>query len=157
MRIQRRFGRGLPLAVALLGMLIMPVTPVLAQGEPDCSTVTASHSSLDKSGDFTAVALAGVTDPDGGTVTLVILGVTQDEPTSGLTPQDEGPDAILTGGNSASLRGERDVKGDGRWYSVAFRATDADGMSCTGTVGVEVRRWKMIRAIDSGQSYDSLT
>ena len=98
-----------------------------------------------------------VPDAEDGQAQVQITGVSQDEPTSGLTPQDPSPDAMLSGGSGVSLRAERDNKGDGRVYIISYVATDTDGMSCSGTVAVEVRRWKSIAAVDSGSRYDSLT
>ena len=55
------------------------------------------------------------------------------------------------------LRAERDIRGDGRVYRIAFEATDAQGESCTGEVRVDVRRHKNRAAVDSAPpEFDSL-
>ena len=66
------------------------------------------------------------------------------------------PDARLTS-TGVQLRAERDPHGDGRVYSIAFTATDAQGGSCSAEVRVEVPRHKGSPARDSAPpSYDSL-
>jgi hypothetical protein len=59
------------------------------------------------------------TDPDGDPVTVVIAGVTQDEPTNGLGDGDVSPDAVLSGGSTVQLRAERSGLGNGRVYQPA--------------------------------------
>jgi WD40 repeat protein len=125
--------------------------PIVNQ-EPDCSGVTASPASL-RSHDhhFRTVTLSGASDPDGDAVSITIDGVTQDEPVG------HRPDA-RTGlrSNQVSLRAERDNKGDGRVYRIAFTASDGNGGSCSGVATVEVRRKKNQPAVDSAPpSYDS--
>jgi tetratricopeptide (TPR) repeat protein len=71
-----------------------------------------------------------------GTAAITILGVTQDEPVSGLGDGDTGPDAVIQGG-TVLVRAERSGTGNGRVYRIAFQATDGSA-SCTGLVRVVV-------------------
>jgi Tol biopolymer transport system component len=123
----------------------------IANRPPDCSGVTATPNLLwppDRR--FRTVELAGASDPDGDEVTLEITGVTQDEPVGG------GRDAYGLGDNLARLRTERDPRGDGRVYRIAFTVTDAEGAQCEGTANVSVPRKRKQPAVDSAPpSYDS--
>jgi hypothetical protein len=119
---------------------------------PDCSGVAASRSILwPPSGGLRVVELFGATDPDGDPVTVTVTGVTQDEPLTGRY------DAVLTSTPEVvRIRAQRDRKGDGRVYSIAFTASDGDA-SCSGTVKVAVPRHRGKAAVDSAPpSYDSL-
>lgn len=100
------------------------------------------------------VSILGITDPSNSTVTISYLRVTQDEPINGLGDGDTGPDAFESG-NNILLRAERAGSGNGRVYTVQFRATDPDGDSCTGTVKVSVPKSIKDTAVDSGQNYNS--
>jgi serine/threonine protein kinase/uncharacterized membrane protein len=71
-----------------------------------------------------------------GSAAITILGVTQDEPVSGLGDGDTGPDAVIQGG-TVLVRAERSGTGNGRVYRIAFQATDGSS-SCTGLVRVVV-------------------
>ena len=78
------------------------------------------------------VTISGATDPDGDTADLEITGVTQDEPVRGPA------DAVdTTHPHRVRLRAERDPKGDGRVYRIAFEADDGRGGTCTGFATVE--------------------
>jgi len=145
-------------------------TPILrglsVQGRnlpPDVSRATPTTArilKLDHS--FEAVGIAGVSDPEADPVTITITGVTQDEPVSGLWPGDKAPDAAGVGTSEVKLRAERDPgtpekPGNGRVYTVSFKATDPLGASTTGKVKVTVPpvlRWDSV-AIDDGRKYDS--
>ena len=88
-----------------------------------------------------SIQVTDVTDPEGDPFDVVITGVTQDEPVSGLGPDDKSPDAILTGGDTVWLRGEcdpgtKEKPGNGRVYVVSFKATDALGAVSTGKLKV---------------------
>ncbi len=104
-----------------------------------------------------SVGIQNVADPNGDGATIMITGVTQDEPVSGLGDGDTSPDAVIQVADSADavlLRAERDESGDGRVYVASFMADDGFE-SCDGwiTVGVPLKRKSS--AIDSGQSVDS--
>jgi hypothetical protein len=119
---------------------------------PDCSGVAATPNTLwPANGKLRRIEVAGATDPDGDSVTLSITGVTQDEPVRGA------PDAVRGPGDSAvPLRADRDPRGDGRVYTIAFEATDGEGGSCEGVASVSVPRHRSVAAVDSAPpSYDS--
>jgi hypothetical protein len=100
---------------------------------------------------FRTIAIGQVTDPEDDPVTVEITDVTQDEPVAG------GSDAERSGDGQVRLRAERDARGDGRVYRIAFVATDSEGGSCTGVVKVTVPRHHGNPAVDSAPpSYDSL-
>jgi hypothetical protein len=81
------------------------------------------------------VTLTGATDPDGGEVTLRITGVTHDEGGAPGWEPGSSPEQVL-------LRAERDPKGDGRVYTIAFEVSDERGATCTGEATVTVPRHK---------------
>jgi hypothetical protein len=125
----------------------------IANSAPDCDAVAASPAVLrPASNRLVRIALSGATDPDGDSVTLEITGVTQDEPTG------RSRDAVLSSaGDEVRLRAERDNKGDGRVYRIAFEASDGNGGGCSGTTKVAVPRKKNKPAVDSAPpSFDSL-
>lgn len=123
---------------------------------PSCTGVASSAAELSPPNHrLVPVALAGATDPDGDAVTLVVTGVTSDEPTNGLGDGDTPVDAVLGAADSlVDLRAERAGGGDGRVYVVSYRADDGRGGSCTGSVAVAVRKGTK-DAVDSGQAYDA--
>ena len=105
---------------------------------------------------FVPIAVMGVTDPDGDSVTITVTGVTQDEPVKGAGTGNTSPDAVIEAG-AASVRAERSGTGNGRVYQVSFKAQDGKGSSCTGAVmvGVPHSLQRGLTAIDDGQVYDS--
>ena len=123
---------------------------------PDCSAAIPSTDSLfppnHKMNDIT---ISGVTDPDGDAVTLMIDGITQDEPTNGTGDGDTSPDGDGVGTDTAQIRAERSGTGDGRVYEISFTADDGNGGMCTGMVSVGVPHDKKSTAVDSGQNFDS--
>jgi hypothetical protein len=133
-----------------------------ANRAPDCSTVTLSDNLLwPPNHKLKTITASGATDPDGDPVSLVITGVTQDEPVNGLGDGDTSPDAVLTSpaSNKVQIRAERSGLFDGRVYHLSFTATDPSGASCTGTltVGVPHDQGRHDVPIDSAPpSYNSL-
>ena len=130
---------------------------------PDCSDVVLDVTTLwPPNHKLRRITASGATDPDiGGTVTLVIDGITQDEPVNGRGDGNTAPDAFLTSPLSASakVRAERAGPGDGRAYRVHFSATDQFGAMCSGTarVGVPHDRGRGRVPIDSAPpSFNSL-
>jgi alpha-tubulin suppressor-like RCC1 family protein len=138
---------------------------------PDCSTVTATPSTLSQRRDQLAViTLSGATDPDGDTLSYHIDGVTQDEYVTGVG-DDTSPDAALTAAgadsNQVMLRSEANPQFNGRVYRIAYTVSDDRGGSCSGTAGrtgnttarVSVPRRMGRSAIDDGDatSWDSFT
>ena len=102
------------------------------------------------------IGITGVTDPDDDTVTIRILAVTQDEPSSGLGGGDTSPDALMLD-DIPLLRAERSGVGNGRVYHVSFVADDRLGGRCSGEVQVGVPKSMEAGApiIDDGRLYDS--
>lgn len=100
-----------------------------------------------------SVGITGVSDPDNN-ATIVIDGVTQDEPTDGLGDGDTAVDAIINADGTVLLRAERSGTGDGRVYHVHFTASDLEG-SASGVVEVCVPHSRRSDAIDGGELYDS--
>jgi hypothetical protein len=99
---------------------------------PVCTAAFASPATIwPPNGKLVPVSIQGVTDPEGGPVTVAIDRITQDEPPSGGTP-----DATGLGTATAQLRADRTGGGDGRVYHVTFTAADTQGGTCTGTVNV---------------------
>jgi hypothetical protein len=82
------------------------------------------------------VAIAGVTDPDGDSLTTNIVGISQDEPLNGRGDGNTCPDGKGVGTSSASVRAERSGTGNGRVYHVSFTASDGKGGQCTGSVRI---------------------
>jgi len=87
---------------------------------------------------FIPVQIRGVTDANHDPINITITGITQNESDRNLFRGDRSPDTLGVGSKTAWLRAERDPKGNGRIYTVAFRATDTKNGACTGTVTVFV-------------------
>ena len=124
---------------------------------PDCSGVRATPALLwpaDRR--LRKVTLSGATDPDGDAITLAITGVTQDEPVRAKR-RDQSPDAAWVAGrpDQVKLRAERQDRGDGRVYRVAFTARDTARVECSGSALVAVPRKARRPAFDSGTRWDS--
>ena len=138
---------------------------------PICTSVTATPSTLAQMRDkMVLITLSGATDPDGDTLSYQIYGVTQDEYVTGVG-DDTFPDAALTSGGAGSnqvlVRSEANPQFNGRVYRIAYRVSDGQGGSCSGTAGssgtttakVGVPRKKGTPAIDNGAttSWNSFT
>jgi hypothetical protein len=96
------------------------------------------------------------TDPDGDVVSLVVTGVTQDEPVLGPGSGQMAPDAVGVGTGVATVRAERAGSGNGRVYRVAYMGSDNRGGTCTGTFDVSVPHSQNGRAPrDDGQLHDA--
>jgi hypothetical protein len=138
------------------GVLTITVTRI--NRPPNCSAAGPSIAKLwPPNHKFKTVTVKNVTDPDGNPVTIVISGVTQDEPVNGLGDGDTAPDARNINGKKVDVRAERSGLGDGRVYRISFTATDNQGGSCSGSVNVGVPHDQGGQAvpIDSGQIYNS--
>jgi hypothetical protein len=91
-----------------------------------------------------------------------VTGIRQDEPTErNRSCRDHRcGDASGVGTATAAVRAEREGRGDGRVYHIAYTATDPDGNACSGTVQVCVPhdrgRRGGDRCGDGGPRYDSL-
>lgn len=104
-----------------------------------------------------SVAIDGVTDPDGDTVTLTVTGIEQDEPVNGKGDGNTAPDGFGLGTAQAQVRAERSGRGPGRLYFVHFRADDGKGGTCNGTVTLGVPHDQSAKGlpVDTGERYDS--
>jgi hypothetical protein len=135
-----------------------------ANAPPNCSAVAATPAVIHAIGrdPFRTVRLGEAVDPDGDPLSFHIDGVTQDERVfDRWFRRLGGPDAKLTAAGADSrkvlLRAERDAKGDGRVYRIAFTVSDGTE-SCAGVAKVGVPRHWWRRAIDSAPpSFDSFT
>jgi cysteine-rich repeat protein len=107
---------------------------------PDCSGATASVGELwPPNHKAVAVAILGVTDPNGDPIDIAVTAIAQDEPLDATGDGSTCPDGVGLGLDSVSLRSERSGHGDGRVYHVAFQAVDRCNAICTGEVTVCVR------------------
>jgi len=105
---------------------------------PDCSDAFASPDQLwPPNHKWNAIAIGGVTDPNGDEVAVTIDGIFQDEPTDARGNGDGNtcPDGSI-GTAGASVRAERAGGADGRVYHIGFTATDPTGGSCQGRAAV---------------------
>jgi len=116
------------------------IIPLTFNRAPVCTAVRASDGSLwPPNHQMELIQLSGATDPDAGdSVSYAIVSVRQDEPLLGGGSGNFSPDARLASGGAVYLRSERDGTGDGRVYTIAYRVSDTNGASCTGTVTVTV-------------------
>lgn len=125
---------------------------------PECDLAKPSVAELwPPNRKLVPITITAVTHGSNPSVSITILGVTQDEPTTGLGDGDTGPDAVIQGG-TVLLRAERAGGGNGRVYRVTFLADDGLGGTCTGSVTVTVPHDKGKNkppAVDDGQSYSS--
>jgi len=117
---------------------------------PDCSTAVATPSTAwPPNQQMVPISIAGVSDPDGASVTITPTGVFQDEPF--IAPGN----ATLT---PLAVSADRDGAGDGRVYTIQFTASDGRGGSCTGAVKVCVPHDQGIGVpcVDGGPLYNSV-
>lgn len=130
---------------------------VIANRPPVCAGATASPAVIwpPKPLTMVPVTIGGVTDPDGDPLSLVVTGITQDEPVTWLGCGIRRPDAEGVGTANPRVRGERGILSDGRVYEISFTATDPRGAQCLGKVQVGVPKNHWMPAKDSGQKYDS--
>lgn len=104
---------------------------------PDCSRADAEPTELWPPFHWLRpVGVQGVTDEDGDAVAITITSIHQDEPVASLRSGHFGPDAAGVGSETARLRAERELLGDGRVYQVGFTADDGRGGICAGNVSV---------------------
>jgi hypothetical protein len=135
------------------GMTAVDQMTVLVQNlnaAPDCSRARATVPVLwPPNWRLVEVGVAGVVDPDSAQASITIDSVRQDEPS--------GIDAVIDAQGRLLVRAERECAGqaNGRVYTVAFTARDAEGASCAGTVKIAVPHDPRSLAIDDGASYDS--
>lgn len=144
-------------ASSALTTVQVTVTPTGSNAPPVCSTATPSASVWPPNHQMVPVSILGVSDPDGGTITLAALSVFQDEPVEGSGDGNTSPDATLS---PLAIRSERKGNGNGRVYTINFRATDPQGASCTGIVKVCVPKSQggsHATCVDGGPLFNSTT
>lgn len=100
--------------------------------------------------------IAGVTDPGGLPVTIVIDAITQDEP----VVYEDDPidcDGYGVGTDIAFIKAEAAPykKANGRVYQIHYTATNSGGLSCSNYVTVCVPKKRGYECRDTGQLYDS--
>jgi hypothetical protein len=136
---------------------VTDIHTIFVNAPPVCTTVTPSLTELwPPNGKMKTITLSGATDPEGGTVTIAITGVTQDEVVAG-PGNKRAPDAAAgPTSDKVKLRAERFGNLDGRVYQISFTGTDPLGGTCTGAVTVSVPHDQSgAAAVDSGQLYNS--
>jgi uncharacterized repeat protein (TIGR01451 family) len=128
---------------------------VAVNHNPVCTALSAGPELWPPNHKLRLVSVGGATDPDGGTLTTTVTGVTQDEPLNALGDGTTQPDAVAAAGpNQVWLRAERSGLGDGRVYAIHVSVTDGHGGSCSGVATVSVPHDQSgASAVDSGQSY----
>jgi von Willebrand factor A domain-containing protein 7 len=105
--------------------------------------------------DMVEVGIAGVTDPDGDPVTVLITGISQSEPVNAPGDGNTCPDGTGEGTATALLRAERSGGGTGRFYVIEFTADDGKGGITPGTVLVQVPKSMSEPAVDGGLRFAS--
>jgi chitinase len=101
---------------------------------------------------MTTVGITGVTDPDGGAVTITAQSIRQDEPLNGTGDGDAAPDGQLS---PLKLRAERSGNANGRVYRILFFGRDGAGATCAGMVTVCAPHDHNGACGDGGPLYDS--
>jgi PKD repeat protein len=114
---------------ALVSITVRPVND-----NPVCAAATVEPGTLwSPNHEMVALAIHGLTDVDGDTVTAAATAIHQDEQVDAEADGHTTPDAVLA---PLQVRAERSGEEDGRVYHVTFRGTDGQGGSCTGTLRV---------------------
>lgn len=128
---------------------------------PDCSAAQADTLRLwPPEHNLQDIHISGVTDPDGGPVTITVDSIYQDEPTNSEESGNTCPDASGIGTDTAQVRAERVGGGEGsesngRTYRIFFTATDDSGATCNGTVTVGVPLNRTDTVVDDGPLFDA--
>jgi hypothetical protein len=124
---------------------------------PDCSAAAAGPNLLwPPNHKLVPIQISGITNPGGGTVTISVISIFQDELVHSPGSGNTAPDGTGVGTSTPSVRPEREGGGNGRVYHIAFTATNATGGTCTGAVTVRVPKSQGHGApIDDGALYDS--
>ena len=128
-----------------------------ANDPPACTAAQPSRTWLwPPDHDWAPIGITGISDPDNNPVTVVVTGITQDEPVNGPGDGNTGPDAVIQT-HGVLLRAERAGGGNGRVYRVQFTADDSQGGVCSGavTVGVPRNMSPGSSTVDDGQLFDS--
>ncbi len=159
----------MPLAVATF--LVTGIANNSAQAAnhaPVCNQAVASPTPIwPPNNKLVPIQITGVTDPDNDAVTLETQCIMQDEPVTRSRRDRIRFDASGLGTDKPQVKAKRSAsyvtlpdrikhKGDGRIYNIIFKATDAQGASCIGTVIVKVPFTENGTAIDSGARFPSV-
>ena len=98
--------------------------------------------------------VSGATDNCDGPVDVYILKIHSDEPEDGAADGTTLNDIVIANDcESAQLRAERSGSGNGRVYTITFKAVDSAGNFSTATAQVTVRLNPSTPAVDSGANY----
>jgi hypothetical protein len=123
---------------------------------PDCSEAYASPDTLwPPNHKFVAIQVLGVSDPDGGPVSIIFNSIFQDEPVNGSGDGNTSPDGRGIDTDTAEVRAEREGPGNGRVYHISFTASDVCGDTCSGEIVVGVPHDKKDVPVDDRPLYDS--
>jgi hypothetical protein len=140
--------------ITFAGHLKAGVAATLLNQPPDVSHAVAKNAVLwPPSNNLVPVEIAGVTDPDGDAVQLIVTGIEQDEPVGSGGSAKKSPDAVIDSDGKAWVRAQRNGSGNGRVYKVHFAATDGKPNSVSsGVVYVTVPhdKGRGATAIDDG-------
>jgi streptogramin lyase len=135
---------------------------IVGNRPPVCDDAYASPDEVwPPNHEFVDVTILGITDPDGDPITIVIDGITQDEPVDTHGDGSFVPDGEIVS-PLARVRAERmggkAMVGNGRVYEISFTASDGVGGECIGTANVCVPHSMKGEGacVDDGQNYDSL-
>jgi hypothetical protein len=135
---------------------------IVSNRPPVCSAATGGEVWPPNHKKFYVATINGVTDPDGGAITIKVTGIWQDEPIDSTGDGQFAPDGQGVGTATAWIRAERNgegnkAAGNGRVYEILFTATDNKGATCSGSViwTVPHDQGQRSTAIDNGVRYDS--
>jgi hypothetical protein len=118
-------------------------------------TATPSRILLNDRSMVNVAITALATDRIDPTLNLRIVSVTSDDPVTGTSPADVGPDWEITGPLTLKLRAERDAKDHGRIYTISVAATDDSGNTTTRTLHVLVAKNSSVRFEDCDSQHRS--
>jgi hypothetical protein len=126
----------------------------------DCSQAFVNQACLwPANHKYVDIEILGMIDPEGDPVDIIITSIMQDEPVDakGLGDGRTLQDGKGIGTSVASIRAERQGKGNGRVYEISFEATDQSGEQCIGMVTVCVPHDSKAKCqcVDDGTTYDS--
>jgi hypothetical protein len=124
---------------------------------PDCDGARALVPELwPPNHKLVPVTIAGVTGADGGPVTITVTSIAQDEPVGAGGDGGACPDGVIGPDGRAEVRAERSGAGNGRVYTVGFRADDGHGGVCDGSVEVRVPHDRASRCVKDRLAVNSL-
>jgi uncharacterized protein len=115
-----------------------PVLAGICETTPPTLDVSLSRTTLNPPNHKYVTVNATVTASDQTSPTVTLVSVTSDEPDNGEDDGDTVDDIVIVDQDTFDLRAERSGVGDGRVYTVTYRATDACGNSTIDTATVTV-------------------